>query len=348
MDSSRIGLFGRGSVIMILAACVGCSSSSSPTPNGTTPDSGGGSSSGGMDAASAGSHPIVVGDSSMPCMKTYPIKSGTLINAKVSWPASAAVAKGTDQPYYLWLLTTYSVDSNNKLTGSTITCGTTPAILTLSAIGAMAEGVPAGQTGQVKPTYPPDSWVGVPPTSVTGVVGGSNVGSSFYTDPSVSLQGLKPSDPLADPTTMWPMSQSALMQGNLTYADGGAYVMGQGHPGIRGVFDTAAPYYPGTTSLATGSPRADQFWTVNRVQLSLYGTAKSCTETSGDAFVTLINNRVVGCELADAGGPCTVDQYGFLDSNTTQYTPTNGTFDAKQLTADQTCADVLAMFPMPM
>jgi hypothetical protein len=284
----------------------------------------------------------------MDCPKTYPITVATFINAKVSWPASAAVAKGDNQPYYLWLLTTYSVDSSNHLTGSTVTCGTTPAILTLSAIGAMAEGVPAGMTGQVKPTYPTDSWAGVPATSITGTIGGTKVGSSFFTDPSLSLQGLKPSDPLSDPTKMWPASQSALTPGNLTYADGGAYVMGQGHPGIRGVFDVMPPYYPGTTSLATNSPRADQFWTVNRVQLSLYGTTSSCTDTSGTAYVTLINNRVVGCELADAGGPCTMDQYGFLDSNTTQYTPTNGTFQAKELTAPMnTCADVLTAFPAP-
>jgi hypothetical protein len=279
-------------------------------------------------------------------MKTYPVRTATFINAKVSWPASAAVAKGTDQPYYLWLLSTYSVDGNNHITGTTITCGTTPAILTLSALGAMAEGV---MSGQVKPTYPADSWTDVPPTNITGTVGGSNIGSSFYTDPSLSLQGLKPSDPLSNPATPWPASQSALVQSDLTYADGGAYVMGQGHPGIRGVFDTTPPYYPGTTSLATNSPRADQFWTVNRVQLSLYGTTgPTCADTSGQAFVTLINNRVVGCELADGGGPCTMDQYGFLDSNTTQYTPATGTFQAKELTAAQTCADVLTMFPMPM
>lgn len=137
------------------------------------------------------------------------------------------------------------------------------------------------------------------------------------------------------------------MQSDLTYADGGAYVMGQGHPGIRGVFDGMPPYYLSTTSLTPGQPLADQFWTVNRVQLSLYGTATSCTEVTGQANVTLINDHVVGCELVDGGGACTIDQYGFLDANTTQYIPTMGTFDTKDLPSTATCTDVLSMFPQP-
>ncbi len=145
----------------------------------------------------------------------------------------------------------------------------------------------------------------------------------------------------------WPPSASALTQTDLTYADGGAYVMGMGHPGVRGVFDGTPPFYLSTTSLAPDSPRADQFWTVNRVQLALYGTSTSCTDTYGSAFVTLINNRVVGCEIADGGGACTTDQFGFIDSNTTQYQPATGTFNSKELTAGQGCTDVLTMFPAP-
>jgi len=349
MDSSRIGLFGQGCVVMILAACAGCSSSSNPsTPeeDGSTSSSGSGSSGGsGSGGPGDGGNLVVVGDGGA-CMKTYPLSVGTLITATVSWPGTAAVAKGTG-PYYLWLLTTYSV-ANGKITGTTSTCGTQPAILTLTQLGDMAEGAPAGQVGQVKPTYPDDSWTDVPSTPITGTLGGTDIGSSFEVDPNLTLQGLTPSDPLKDPTMKWPSSESALTQSDLTYADGGAYVQGVGQPGIRGVFVTTPPYYPGTTSLAPGAPLAADFWTVNRVQLSLYGKSTSCTETTGSAYVTLINNRIVGCSLANDGGACSQSQYGFLDENTTQYAPANGTFDAKDMAANATCADVLTALPLPM
>ncbi len=348
MDSSRIGLFGRGCVVAILAACAGCSSSSNPATGDAGGSSSGGSSSGGSSSGagpSDGGTPVKDGGG-MACTKTYPVSVGTLITATVSWPQTAAVAAGSG-PYYLWLLTTYSADASGSIKGTTTTCGTAPAIVTLSALGDMAENVPSGQTGQVKPVYPPDSFTATPPTDITGTLGGTNVGSSFEVDPNVTLQGLKPDDPLSDPTKAWPQSQSAFTAGELTYADGGVYVDPMGHPGIHAVFDGTPPYYLSTTSLSMDSPRASDFWSVNRVQLGLYGTSTSCTETTGTAFVTLINNRIVGCELANDAGRCTSDQYGFIDSNTTQYKPTNGTFDSKELMAGQTCTDVLAMFPMP-
>jgi hypothetical protein len=296
----------------------------------------------------------VAGDGGMPvkdgtgmaCTKTYPLSVGALVTVAVSWPGTAAVAKGTGTNY-IWLLTTYTADSGGAITGTTASCGNTPAVLTLSQTGDIALGVPMGQTGLVKPSYPADSWDGAPVTPVTGTLGGTNVGSSFQINPSVTLLGLKSSDPLSDPTSKWPTSYSALTQANLTYADGGAYVMGMGHPGIRGTFDGTSPYYLSGTSLAPNAPKTDQFWSVTRTDLGLYGLSESCTETKGTATVTLINNRIVGCELVDDGGPCTTDQYGFIDSNTTQYTPGAATFDSKDLKSGATCADVLAAFPQP-
>jgi hypothetical protein len=346
MDSSRIGLLGQGCVVMILAACAGCSSSSSPAaPPANTGDSGS-SSGGGSDGSTAGNTVIDGGGGS--CTKTYPLSVGTLVQTGVSWKVTAAVSAGTGT-FYIWLLTTYSVDSSNKITGTTVTCGNQPAVLTLTTIGDMSLGVPSGQTGQIKPQYPADSWADVPTSTITGTLGGTNIGSSFEIDPSLALYGLKATDPLSDPTMKWPTSYTALTTADLTYADGGAYVTGAGHPGIRGTFDSMTPYYLSGTSLAMGSAKADQFWSVTRSQLALYGTSSSCTETKGTATVTLINNRIVGCEIEDDGGPCTSDQYGFLDENTTQYTPApgGGTFDAKDLPANATCADVLSMPPAP-
>jgi hypothetical protein len=351
MISSRIGLMGQGFVVMILAACAGCSSSSSNPDAGTSSSSSGSGSGSGSGSSSGGT---AVGDGGTPvvdgtgpaCTKTYPLSVGTLVTVAVSWPGTAAVAKGSGN-FYIWLLTTYSADSSNKITGTTFSCGNAPAVLTLSATGDIALGVPSGMTGLIKPEYPADSWDGTPGTAITGTLGGTNTGSSFLIDPSVTLYGLKASDPLSDPTMKWPTSYSALTQSDLTYADGGAYVAGMGHPGIRGTFDSTPPYYLSGTSLAPGAPKADQFWSATRTQLGLYGLSKSCTETTGTANVTLINNRVVGCELIDGGGPCTTDQYGFLDSNTTQYAPGAGSFDSKDLSSGATCADVLTALPAP-
>lgn len=349
MISSRIGLMGQGFVVMILAACAGCSSSSSSSSApeaGTSSSSGGGSGSSSGGAVGDGGTPVIDGGGTACPAMTYPTSVGTLVTVAVSWPGTAAVAKGSGN-FYIWLLTTYSADSSNKITGTTFSCGNAPAVLTLSATGDIALGVPTGMTGLIKPEYPADSWDGTPGTAITGTLGGTNIGSSFEIDPSVTLYGLKASDPLSDPTMKWPGSYSALTMSDLTYADGGAYVAGTGHPGIRGTFDSTPPYYLSGTSLAPGAPKADQFWSATRTQLSLYGLSKSCTETTGKANVTLINNRVVGCELVDDGGPCTTDQYGFLDSNTTQYAPGSATFDSKDLASTATCADVLTALPAP-
>jgi hypothetical protein len=282
----------------------------------------------------------------MACTKTYPLSVGTLITVAVTWPQTTAVAKGSGN-FYIWLLTTYTADASNKITGKTVTCGNTPAILTLTMIGDTALMVPSGQMGLIKPVYPATSWDGTPSTDIKGALGGTAVGSSFEIDPSVTLYGLKPNDPLSDPTMAWPDSNSALTQSDLTYADGGAYVPMQGHPGIKGTFDGTPPYYLSGTSLAPGAPKADTFWSVTRSQIGMCGKSVSCTETKGTANVTLINNRIVGCDLIDGGGPCTTDQWGFLDMNTTQYKPGAATFDAKDLPSGATCADVLTMLQAP-
>ena len=339
MDSSRIGRFGQGLVVMTLAACAGCSSSSSNPPTGSGSSSSGSSSSSGGTAMDC-SKPVP--GTGMDCTKTYPLSVGTLVSVAVSWPGTAAVSKGSGT-FYIWLLTTYTADASGKITGTTYSCGNTPAVLTLSATGDMSLGAPPGS--QIKPTYPADSWNGTPGTAITGTLGGTKVGSSFAINKSVALYGLKPTDPLSDPSMMWPTSYSALTQSDLTYADGGAYVMGgPGHPGIRGVFDGTPPYYLAGTSLAMNSPRADTFYSATRSAIAMCGTTTSCTETSGTATVTLLNNRVVGCDIVD-GGACTTDQYGFLDSNTTQYMPGAATFKAKDLSSGATCADVLSAFP---
>jgi hypothetical protein len=342
MDSSRIGLLGQGCVVVILAACAGCSSSSSPA----TPDSGGGMTT--PPAGDGGADKVVVGDTTMPCKPTYPVATSVLVSLDVSWPATSATAKGTGHEY-LSLLTVYSVDSNNKVTGTTIPCGLQAADVPLSDLGAMATGVPTGS--MVRALFPAVSWDGVPPTKITGTVGGSNVGSSFEVDPSTSLVGIAPTDPLSDPTMKWPLSYSGIPMSDWTLVDGGPWTAASGEqPGITGEFyNGAMPFVLPRTSLSMTSPQVDHLHSVFRTTLSLYGTAATCMMTTGTATTTNINNHVVGCDIVNDGGQCTEAQYGFLDSNTTQYPPADGTFTAQQLTggASATCADALTALPIP-
>jgi hypothetical protein len=353
MDSSRIGLFGQGCVVMILAACAGCSSSSSTPPPGGS--SSGGSSSGG---SGDGGTPLVVGDKTMACMTTFPVATSVLVSLTVKWGGQDAITSGTGT-YYLSLLSVYSVDSNNNVTGTTTPCGTQAPDVTLSDLGAMATGVPSGS--EVRPVYPAPSFAGAVSTNIKGVVGGQNVGSSFEIDPTVSLTGIAGSSPLgaltADGgTTMWP-PLTGIPQSDWTYIDGGAYVPGQGVPGLSGIFYSGAtPFILPRTALSTTAPQVDHAQFISRIELGLYGLAKSCTETSGMAMVATLDNHIVGCTRVvgsgtppSDGGACADMEYSFIDSNTTVYKPQGGTFDAKQLTggASATCADALTALPIP-
>jgi len=339
MDSSRIGLLGQGCVVMILAASAGCSSSSTPA---------GAADSGPVvtPTGDGGGNKVVVGDTTMPCTETYPVATSVLITLDVSWPATSAVAKGSGT-YYLSLLNVYSIDSSNKLTGTSMPCGTQAADVTLSDLGASATGVPMGS--EVRPEYPATSFNGAPAYAVTGLVGGSNVGSSFEVDPNVSLTGITSTSPLIDGTMAWPPLTGIPMSA-WTYIDGGAYVSMMGQPGLTGIFyNGAMPFVLPRTALSSTAPQVDHLQTLSRTALSLYGTNTSCTKTSGTATVTQLNNHIAGCAIVDDGGPCNAAQYQFLDGNTTQYQPGAGTFQSVQLTggASATCADALTALPIP-
>jgi hypothetical protein len=344
MDSSRIGLFGQGCVVMILAACAGCSSSSTP-PSAGPADTGAPTGDGGTG--------IVVGDPTKPCTDTFPLATSTLITLQVSWPATTAINKGGGT-YYLSLLTTYSVDASNKVTGTATPCGTQAPDVTLSDLGAMATGVPMGS--EVRPIDPASSFAGSTSFPIIGVVGGQNVGSSFEVDPHVSLTGIASSSPLIVGTVKWP-PLTGIPVSDWTYIDGGAFVPGMGQPGLGGVFyNGATPFILPKTALSVTAPNIDHLQTISRIELALYGTASSCTKTSGKATIALLNIHIAGCTRvagtgtpASDGGACEDLEYQFLDSNTTQYTPGAGTFDTVKLAggASATCADALTALPIP-
>ena len=348
MNSLRIGSLshlsnlGKGCALTLFAASAACSSSSTPVTGGTAPPV----SDAGVTSAAAGK---VMDGTGAACTPQTDETLATKIMVHVYWPAStaaAAVPKTSPVVESIWLLSTYKIGSDKKITGTTQTCGNKTPVISLTMLGSESEGLASG-TAQVQITFPDSSWAGTPTTAITGTLGGWNTGASVTIDPVVTLYGIKASSPLVDGSMKWPASYTAIPATDLTYADGGAYVVGTGEPGILAIPLDSPFYRPATalTLMAPFAPKADQLDLVTRTEVSFYGTSSSCTEQKGQAFVTQLNNHVVGCRVENDGGPCTSDEYGFIDQNTTQYVPLDATFDAKTLTAGATCADVLTALP---
>jgi hypothetical protein len=290
-----------------------------------------------------GGEPVVDGPSSaMLCPTMTSATYATKIVLNVTWPGTQAVVKGTTGVVNIWLLSVYAIDSSNHVTGTTTTCGNTTPPITLTATADTLTGLPSGS--QVQNAFPASSWDGVPPTNITGTLGGYHLGASITIDPVVTLYGIAASSPLNSATAAWPASVTSIDSTTFTTADGGA-VTGSALPGIIAVPNGQSPYVLPRTSLSTTAPSADQLQIVLRTALSLYGTSSDCNTQSGSAFVTQLNNHVVGCSLEDDGGICTSDEYQFIDENTTQYVPADGTFTAKMISSGATCSDVLTTLP---
>jgi hypothetical protein len=337
MNSLRIGLSGaaKACALTLFAATAACSSSSS---SASPPASGGGGDGGALSAPG----PVVDGTGTA-CASMAQTTYATKIALNVTWPGTQAVVQGKSGIVNIWLLSIYNVDSSNKITGTTKTCGNSTPPITLTDTADELTGEPSGS--QVQNAFPAASWDAVPTNNITGTLGGLKIGASITIDPTVTLYGVAASSTLTDATTKWPANGSDIDVTALTTAGGDPYVAGTNLPGVTAFPNGAAPFILPKTSLDMTAPAASQLQVVLRTALSLYGTSSSCTDESGTAFVTQLNNHVVGCSLANDAGACNSDQYEFIDSNTTQYVPAAGTFVAKMLTTGATCADVLSTLP---
>jgi hypothetical protein len=270
----------------------------------------------------------------------------TKITLNVTWPGTQAVKVGTTGQVLIWLLSTYNVDSSNNITGTTTTCGNSTPPITLTDTADQLTGLPSGS--QVQNAFPASSWAMVPTTAVKGVLGGYHVGASMaigtLAAPIVTLYGVAASSSLNSGTTAWPANGSDIDPTTITTASGMPVAAG-GLPGVTALPVGTSPFVLPKTSLSMDAPSADQLQIILRTALALYGTSSDCDNQSGTAFVSQLNNHVVGCSLANDGGACTADMYNFIDGNTTQYKPGTGTFDAKKLADGASCADVLSMLP---
>jgi hypothetical protein len=378
MDSSRIGLFIQGSAVVFLAAFAGCSSSSPAPAQGNPANTGDAGDAGSVTCTAVPSLPdggscpddpalatipsedndagaaaeTVVNGSGAACPALTTFTTATKITVQTTWPATIAVdgctstsATPCTAPFTIWLLSDYTV-TGTTLAVSSQTCGNQSPIVHLNAAGSYATGVPSGMTGEVLNQFPLSVWTAkdMPITKTTGTIGTWNVGSSFSIAQSTSLLGLNATSTLSDPATAWPSVASGLSAGDLADSDD------DGHPGITGTPATGCGFYDPRTSLSPTSPAADQLYIASRTTLSLYGVATSCDTIVGRAFISQLQNHIIGCQETDTTKCVDGDQTmgsGFIDSNTTQFVPGPGTFVSKQLTqgATATCADVIAAFP---
>jgi hypothetical protein len=267
------------------------------------------------------------------------------IRMTVTWPGTAGHIPGAGS-YVIWLLSRYAIDGRNNITSTTRICQIGQPAVTEHPDDFVTS-APVGYLKLVRLASPVSEWKKVTKTTVaTGVLGGWSVGSSMAIHPSVSLFGLKDTSEYKKPTTPWPSASSDPYPFGTApdYED----EEGDGTPGITLLSIADAGYAEITTSLSPTAPAADRVYAASRIELSLYGTSKSCEQVSGTAEVSLLDSRFIGCRLEGDGGLCTPDQSAFVDVTwQVAFRPGPATFEQVVLpaSASATCDDVVAALP---
>lgn len=274
------------------------------------------------------------------CPALTDLTVGTKITLAVTWPASTAGSSGSGS-VEIWLLSKFTANGN-KFTGTSQTCGLKLPDLTLTTLGQIAAG-----GSKVQITIPSSVWEApsMPTYASTGSQTGWSPPSTFGIDPTLALIGLSLPSSVNPATYAWPTSAWSFPSGTM-FPDADSDM----NPGI-----TASPlngngyvYPPTAIGLGGSAPSANQVYIATRTQVALSGQWVSCTALSGTAHVTLFDNHVVGCHINN-GATCTTGaantQADFLDQNRTVYAPGAGTFVAKALAANGTCADALTAVP---
>jgi hypothetical protein len=347
----RLGQVSCGLALALIGAGAACSSSSAgpmgSTDSGTPPQGETGAPAG--DGGMNGSGP--------PCTPLTDEWVGALITLDVSWAPVLAAGGGTGN-IYLWTLNHYTYNGLT-VTGTTQTCGNQVPPLVLNANGILATGLPSTTTNAAVLDETPTSKVWGKDTrtaTVSGAIGGWNTGSSISLTPITSVSGLAPTSMYSMSTTAWPAMGMTIPKTDLTDDDMDGNVGITAYP----VSDVAMGFYlPGTALAVNGQPppnKADKLYIVSRTVLSLSGTSKSCSETTGTVSVPQYDLHVIGCHDQGASD-CADAEWQFIDGNVTIYagmagkgTLITGQFDAKQMPnegATPTCEDVVTMFPSP-
>ena len=313
-----------GLLAALVAASGSCSSSDDAGPGGTLASA--------PDAGQDADEPTLPGTGPACPPRTHEVL-GIKVALDVNWPSTAgtmgcATAGGCNGTIYLWLLSQFDI-SGQMASGTTTTCGNQTPTVTLTQLGAQAEGVQSG-TATVSIQFAPSMWDAVamnpskPPVATTGVFGGWNVGASFKADPTVAFFGLKPSSPLTAASATWPASESDIPSTDISDDDN------DGHPGITATPSSMDGNVLPATGLSTSppyAPQADKLYVVLRTEVSFYGRATTCTEISGTAQASLFNDHVIGCHV-QGGGDCTQAQWDFIDQISNVYVGSGVTIPA--------------------
>jgi hypothetical protein len=256
------------------------------------------------------------------CQTRSSVTLAVLATVPVSWPATLGTTGGTGN---FELLNVYrmTVDAAGAVTAQISPCGSTLPPFTFS-------GLIGG--GNCLIEIPETVWdtAGFPSFPTTGTIAGWEPGSALeMPSTGVALVGLD----MSDPNAAWPESYTGIQD---TDPDA------DGNPGITSIPAAGQGFASPPASLI--GPRVDRVYVVNRTSVDLSGTFTSCSELQGDATLGFFDNHVVGCRTVD-GADCNATQTDFVDVNRTIYEASPGTFTARVLSDDATCAEARAAFP---
>jgi hypothetical protein len=297
---------------------------------GTTGGTGGTTGGTGGSTGGAGGTAMDGGPGGCPSYDKFTLAIHIILD--VTWAGSLATEKGVGK-VHLWNKATLNANGT-ALTGEARSCGTLLPDIVLSGAGVIVTG-----KSKVQIQIPFEAWDApmIPKFAQTGTLAGWSVGSDVKMEPTVALVGLNMPDPMAP----WPASYLDIM---------GVDHDGDGAMGITGRGKNDATYtYPPTGLGAFGSaPTADKVYIASRTVVQLTGKMTSCEEQAGTANAKFFDNHIIGCHVFN-GAECTRtgagNQTDFIDASRTVYVPTAGTFVAKKIPDNATCADARAALP---
>jgi hypothetical protein len=307
---------GTGGAVVGGSTTAGLGGSGGKTGAGGTTNTGGTTSTGGTTGAGS-----TTGTSACPAMTSATMAMHMIIN--VTWPATLGASGGSGK-FHIWSMDKLAL-SGNTLTGKSIPCGNTvPEITLASIVGG----------GKVEIEVPMSFWDVKPALEfpLSGTTPGWAPGGSITQTGNPALVGVT----MSDPNATWPSSYTSV-----TAAD----VDKDNRPGLLGIPKSTSGYVnPPVSIVGALGPRADKVDLGSRTTIDIQGSFTSCTEHSGKATAKHLDNHVVGCHLAGAD-ECSAAQVKFLDDNRTVYTISGGTYLAKMVSDNATCADVRAALP---
>jgi hypothetical protein len=254
------------------------------------------------------------------------------VTATVSWAATGVVAAGMNQTVNLWALI-QGTQTGNTLTGTEVPCGIVLPDFA-AVIGNMTYGV----------TFPNSLFDNtyLTPVSSSLTVGSSMPGATLASGAVANLIGISFANPA---TAAWPNLATA--QADQVDADA------DGQVGVTALPKTGA--IPGGGTYASipvnliPTVYADRLYMTLRSVIALNGTLTSCTQTSGSATVSHLDNHIIGCHVqggaAGSAGNCTAAEAMFADTNSPKLTASSATFSAVKLTNAATCPNVRAALP---